>query len=74
MNAYKEYIDNEAHFSIWRYLRITEHSLKLTAETGDILLCQPKKDTTNDICLIFKLGDAFDNKEEIYVLSVGTNL
>jgi len=39
MDFYKDYIDNEAHFEIWKHLRITEYSLNLFAETGDILLC-----------------------------------
>jgi len=74
MDFYKEYIDHEAHFEIWRYLRITENSLNLFAETGDILICQPKKDVTNDICLLFKLVDMIENKEEVYVLSVATSI
>jgi len=48
--------------------------LNLFAETGDILLIQPKKDVTEEVCLLLKFFDNIDNKEKIFVLNVGKSI
>ena len=48
--------------------------MNLFAETGDILLCETKKDVYNEIYLIIKLVDNIEKKEKIFVLSVAENI
>jgi len=74
--------DISKYFDFWRFLRLSEESLKYTAESGDLLLCQTKKrlvmgggsGNVDKICLVVKLVCEFDeSEEEIFILRVGHN-